>query len=59
MAVGDFNNDGAMDVLIAVNNGPPLTGKIRRRGKIIGRLRLVGKSQSDAIAQESPGSRAT
>lgn len=24
LAVGDFNNDGAVDVLIAVNDGPPL-----------------------------------
>jgi hypothetical protein len=24
MAVGDFNNDGAVDVLVAVNDGPPL-----------------------------------
>jgi hypothetical protein len=24
MAIGDFDNDGAVDVLVAVNNGPPL-----------------------------------
>jgi hypothetical protein len=24
MAIGDFNNDGSVDVLIAVNDGPPL-----------------------------------
>jgi enediyne biosynthesis protein E4 len=24
MAIGDFNNDGAVDVLVAINNGPPL-----------------------------------
>ena len=24
MAIGDFNNDGAIDVLIAINDGPPL-----------------------------------
>ena len=24
MAIGDFNNDGAVDVLVAVNNGSPL-----------------------------------
>jgi hypothetical protein len=27
MAVGDFNNDGALDVLVAVNNGTPLLVK--------------------------------
>ena len=24
MAIGDFDNDGAVDVLIAVNGGPPV-----------------------------------
>ncbi len=51
MAVGDFNNDGATDVLIAVNNGPPLLLKNTAAGANhwLG-LRLVGKkSNPDAI----------
>jgi hypothetical protein len=51
MAVGDFNNDGAMDVLIAVNNGPPLLLKntAARENHWLG-LRLVGtKANPDAI----------
>jgi hypothetical protein len=51
MAVGDFNNDGAMDVLIAVNNGPPLLLKntAARENHWLG-LRLVGKKANpDAI----------
>jgi enediyne biosynthesis protein E4 len=51
MAVGDFNNDGAVDVLIAVNNGPPLLLKNSAHGgnHWLG-VRLVGKrSNPDAI----------
>jgi hypothetical protein len=51
MAVGDFNNDGAMDVLIAVNDGPPLLLKntAARENHWLG-LRLVGKKANpDAI----------
>jgi enediyne biosynthesis protein E4 len=51
MAVGDFNNDGAVDVLIAVNNGPPLLLKNNapRDNHWLG-VRLVGKhSNPDAI----------
>jgi hypothetical protein len=51
MAVGDFNNDGAIDVLIAVNNGPPLVlkNKAARENHWLG-LRLVGKKANpDAI----------
>jgi hypothetical protein len=51
MAVGDFNNDGAMDVLIAVNNGSPLLLKNTAAGENhwLG-LRLVGKKANpDAI----------
>jgi enediyne biosynthesis protein E4 len=51
MAVGDFNNDGAIDVLIAVNNGPPLLLKntAARENHWLG-LRLVGKKANpDAI----------
>jgi enediyne biosynthesis protein E4 len=51
MAVGDFNNDGATDVLIAVNNGAPLLLKNTgaRENHWLG-LRLVGKKANpDAI----------
>jgi hypothetical protein len=51
MAIGDFNNDGATDVLIAVNNGPPLLLKnaAARDNHWLG-LRLVGKKANpDAI----------
>jgi enediyne biosynthesis protein E4 len=51
MAVGDFNNDGAVDVLIAVNNGPPLLLKnsASRGNRWLG-IRLIGKrSNPDAI----------
>jgi hypothetical protein len=51
LAVGDFNNDGAMDALIAVNNGPPLLLKntAARENHWLG-LRLVGKKANpDAI----------
>ena len=51
MAVGDFNNDGAVDVLIAVNNGPPLLLKNSspRVNHWLG-VRLIGKrSNPDAI----------
>ena len=51
MATGDFNNDGAVDVLIAVNNGPPLLLKNSAPGgnHWLG-VRLVGKrSNPDAI----------
>jgi hypothetical protein len=51
MAVGDFNNDGAIDVLITVNNGPPLLLKntAARENHWLG-LRLVGKKANpDAI----------
>ena len=51
MAVGDFNNDGALDVLVAINNGPPLLLKNR-----VGQLnhwlgvRLVAKrANPDAV----------
>jgi len=51
MAIGDFDNDGALDVLVAVNDGPPLL--LRNR---VGQLnhwlgaRLVAKqSNPDAV----------
>jgi hypothetical protein len=51
MAVGDFNNDGALDVLVAVNNGTPLLVKnnAARRNHWLG-LKLVAKlANPDAI----------
>jgi len=51
MAVGDFNNDGAVDVLIAVNNGAPLLLKnvSAPANQWLG-VRLMGKkSNPDAI----------
>jgi enediyne biosynthesis protein E4 len=51
MAVGDFNNDGAVDVLVAVNNGPPVLLKNRAAaGNHWLGLRLIGrKANRDAI----------
>jgi enediyne biosynthesis protein E4 len=51
MAVGDFNNDGAVDVLVAVNNGPPVLLKNRAAaGNHWLGLRLIGKKANrDAI----------
>jgi len=51
MALGDFNNDGAVDVLISQNNAPPilLANNSGRENHWIG-LRLVGrKANIDAI----------
>ncbi|PYU15197.1 MAG: CRTAC1 family protein, partial [Acidobacteria bacterium] len=51
MAVGDFNNDGAPDVLVAVNDGPPLLLKNNAAADNhwLG-LRLIGKkSNPDAV----------
>jgi enediyne biosynthesis protein E4 len=51
MAVGDFNNDGALDVLVAVNGGAPLLLKntAASQNHWLG-LRLVGKKcNPDAI----------
>ena len=51
MAVGDFNNDGALDVLVAVNNGAPLLVKNNagRHNHWLG-LKLVAKQANpDAI----------
>jgi hypothetical protein len=51
MAVGDFNNDGALDVLVAVNDAcPVLLKNVAARDHHWLGLRLVGKnSNSDAI----------
>ena len=51
MAVGDFNNDGAVDVLVAVNNGAPalLINHAARENHWLG-VKLVGrKANPDAI----------
>jgi hypothetical protein len=51
LAIGDFNNDGAVDVLVTVNGGPPL---LLKNSAAVGNhwlgARLVGKkSNPDAI----------
>ena len=51
MALGDFDNDGSVDVLIAINNGAPvlLRNNAGRQNHWLG-LRLIGrKSNSDAV----------
>jgi hypothetical protein len=51
MAIGDFDNDGAIDVLVSVNDGPPLLlrNNAAKQHHWLG-LNLVGvKSNRDAI----------
>jgi len=51
MAIGDFNNDGAIDVLVAVNDSAPvlLRNNVGNQNHWLG-VKLVGKkSNSDAI----------
>jgi hypothetical protein len=51
MALGDFDNDGSVDVLVAVNDGPPilLRNTASQHNHWLG-IRLVGrKSNIDAI----------
>jgi hypothetical protein len=51
LAVGDFNNDGALDVLVAINDGPPmlLRNHAAAKNNWLG-IHLVGKkSNRDAI----------
>jgi hypothetical protein len=51
LAIGDFNNDGSIDVLISVNNGAPilLKNNAGRENHWLG-LKLVGtKSNVDAV----------
>ena len=51
MAVGDFNNDGGVDVLVAINDGAPLLlrNNIGKENHWLG-VKLVGtKSNRDAI----------
>ena len=60
MAIGDFNYDGAMDVLVSVKIGVPVLLKnvAAAHNHWLG-LRLIGKqSNPDAAAQELPGRRA-
>jgi enediyne biosynthesis protein E4 len=54
MAIGDFNNDGATDVLISVNNGAPvlLRNLAAGRNHWVG-VRLVGKrANRDAVGAQ-------
>jgi hypothetical protein len=51
LALGDFNNDGAVDVLISMNDAPPmlLENKVGTRNHWLG-LKLVGKKANpDAV----------
>ncbi len=51
LAVGDFNNDGAVDVLVGVNDGPPvlLRNNVGSKNHWLG-VKLVGtKSNVDAV----------
>jgi hypothetical protein len=51
MAIGDFNNDGGVDVLISVNNGAPilLRNNVGAQNHWLG-LKMVGrKSNPDAV----------
>jgi hypothetical protein len=51
LALGDFNNDGALDVLVAVNDGAPvlLQNNVGTRNHWLG-IKLVGtKSNVDAV----------
>jgi hypothetical protein len=51
LALGDFDNDGGVDVLISQNNGPPvlMRNKVGSRNHWLG-LRLVGtKANIDAV----------
>jgi hypothetical protein len=54
LALGDFNNDGAVDVLISINNGAPLLlrNNAGKQNHWLG-IRLIGKkSNADAIGAE-------
>ena len=51
MAVGDFNNDGGLDVLVAVNKGVPLLLKNNagRRNHWVGVKLIARQSNPDGI----------
>ena len=54
MATGDFNNDGGIDVLVAVNNGAPvlLRNNVGKENHWLG-VKLVGKkSNRDAVGAQ-------
>jgi len=57
MAIGDFNNDGAVDVLVAVNDGAPLLLKNQAaRGNHWLGVKLAGrKANPDAIGAKITG----
>jgi len=61
MAVGDFNNDGALDVLVSVNGGSPVLLKMFQRRKTTGSaFALSARSQTRTPSvQESHGRQAT
>jgi len=51
MAIGDFNNDGAVDVLIAINDGPPLLLKnqVGQRNHWLGVKLVAKRANPDAV----------
>ncbi len=51
MAVGDFNNDGGIDALVAVNDGPPilLRNNVGKENHWLGVLLVGTKSNRDAV----------
>jgi hypothetical protein len=54
MALGDFNNDGALDILVAVNNGPPLLLKnnATKGNHWLGIRLMAKKCNPDAIGAQ-------
>ena len=54
MAVGDFNNDGALDVLVGINNGAPLLLKNNagRRNHWVGIKLIAKQSNPDGIGAQ-------
>ena len=54
MAVGDFNNDGALDVLISINDGPPLLLKnqVGQLNHWVGLKLAAKRANPDAIGTQ-------